>query len=219
MNYHLARNPSGWHRFPIPRETVLNASINAQRISGAPAFPYIVGAGQRGHGGGGGVLMRAGDGHGGVGALRRRRVSLRLFRGHRRLRLQRRPLWRVNCAEPEKKVWKKEEEAVFIYYESMRTSCQLQWSSSPHLKQALVHREVDESRDVASWERAVPLSLWSVRASSLPPHFLMIHSRYLITSSVSRIILPKVLRGRFAGVHKHRQINICNESISLFTMV
>lgn len=37
--------------------------------------------------------------------------------------------------------------------------------------------------------------LLSVRAGSLPPHRSMIHSLYLITSSVNLIILPKVLRG------------------------
>lgn len=65
-------------------------------------FSYVVGSGQRGDRGGWGVLLRAGDGHGGVCAVGRHRVPLLLLRPHTTtehtgLLLRHRLLGRWNC--------------------------------------------------------------------------------------------------------------------------
>lgn len=65
-------------------------------------FSYVVWSGQRGDRGGWGVLLGAGDGHGGVCAVWRHRVPLLLLRPHTTtehtgLLLRRRLLGRWNC--------------------------------------------------------------------------------------------------------------------------
>lgn len=189
---------------------IIRKSLNVWRFfhtsaSGAPVFPYIVRAGQRRHGRGGGVLMRAGDGHGGVGTLGRGRVSLRLFWGHMKLRFQRRLFPRVNCGNQKKGfgkglLYKRMACSIFIYQRGhLNLTILPAGMKFWELKKAeLLRNKFNESRHVVCEKQTVPLSLWSVRASSLPPHFLMIHSRYLITSSVNLIILPKVLRRKRA---------------------
>lgn len=102
---HGSAESESWQTTRKPQNDVKRrSSAYVYTINGTMcALAHVVGSRQRGHGGGRRVLPGAGDGHGRVRAVGRRRVPLLLLRLHAALGLRRRLLGRRDCPKIKKK--------------------------------------------------------------------------------------------------------------------